>query len=136
MREEYGAATEFGERVLVVAISTAALSESREVTLARSRIEGVRRGEEDGIVEGAVALDVRGGYAVIKENSAGYMSIDSLQALKYRNLCPRRLMELAWLIQQLRDMRGLRRIAIDVVHPMDLEAYFDDASSFPSPRKF
>lgn len=67
MREEYGEASKFDERVLVVLISTAALSESRVVTLARSRIERVLRGYEDGIVDGEFALAIRGGCAVIKE---------------------------------------------------------------------
>ena len=71
MRDEYGEALEFDERVLVVLTSTAALSERREVTLARSRIERMLRGKEDGIVDEAFALAVRGGYTVIEGKWCG-----------------------------------------------------------------
>ena len=47
MRGEYSEASEFDKRLLVMLVSNAALSESREVTLLRRRIERMLGGEID-----------------------------------------------------------------------------------------
>ena len=77
MRGEYSEAFEFGKWVLVVLVSNAVLSESREVTLARRRIERMLGGEINSRFGEEIHQYMRGGYAGIG-NMARDASVDKL----------------------------------------------------------
>ena len=78
MRGEYNEAFEFDKRVLVVLVSHAALSESREVTLLRMCIERMLGGEIDSRFGEEIHHYIRGGYAAGRENLARDTSVNKL----------------------------------------------------------
>ena len=71
MRGEYNEAFEFDKRGLVVLVANPALSESREVTLVRRRIEQMLGGENKSRFGKEIHPHIRGGYAGIKETWRG-----------------------------------------------------------------